>query len=175
VNAATRMVLDNAALSAGPQIEVNMNLLSPAEDADDMYPFKIWKRAGQDASQPAIRVLNVPNGLEELLPIVEMFKKNADDVTAIPRYMQGENATQGAAGTASGMSMLMANASIVMKDLITNYDEGVTRPFISDLYKWNMQFNPDNSCKGDFDIKARGTASLMAKEVRAQQLDNFAA
>jgi hypothetical protein len=102
-----------------------------------------------------------------------MCKENSDDVTAIPRYMQGENATQGAAGTASGMSMLMANASIVMKDLVTNYDE-VTRTFIDSLYKWNMQFNPDNSCKGDFDIVARGTASLMAKELRAQQLDVFA-
>ena len=174
INASTRMVLDNAALTAGPQFEVNMSLLSPSEKADDMYPFKLWKRTGEDASQPAIRVLDVPNGLEELLPIVEMFKENADDVTAIPRYMQGENATSGAAGTASGMSMLMANASIVMKDLITNYDEGVTRTFIDALYKWNMQFNPDNTCKGDFDIKARGTASLMAKEVRAQQLDQFA-
>ena len=174
INASTRMVLDNAALTAGPQLEVNMSLLSPTERADDMYPFKIWARNGQDASSPAIRVIDIPNGLEELMPIVEMFKRNADDVTAIPRYMQGENATQGAAGTASGMSMLMANASIVMKDLITNYD-CVTRTFIESLYCWNMQFNPDDSIKGDFNVKARGTASLMAKELRAQQLDQFAA
>jgi len=174
INAATRMVLDNGALTAGPQLEVNMRLLSPSEKADDMYPFKIWKRNGEDNSQPAIRVINIPNGLEYLMPIVEMFQRNSDDVTAIPRYMQGQNATGGAAGTASGMSMLLANASIVMKDLLTNYDE-VTRTFIDALYKWNMAFNPDNSIKGDFDIKARGTASLMAKEVRAQQLDQFAA
>jgi hypothetical protein len=41
------------------------------------------------------------------------------------------------------------------------------------MYRWNMQFHPDNSIKGDFDVKARGTASLVAREVRAQQLDNF--
>lgn len=175
INAATRMVLDNAALTAGPQIEANMSLLASSERADDIYPFKIWARNGASPEYPALRVLNIPNGLEELLPLVDMFQKNSDDVTAIPRYMQGENATQGAAGTASGMSMLMANASIVMKDLITNFDEGVTRSFIEAMYLWNMQFNPDNTCKGDFDIKARGTASLMAKEVRAQQLNQFAA
>lgn len=174
INAGTRMILDNAALTAGPQLEVNMALLVPGESAEDMYPFKIWKRNGAEPTAQAIRVLNLPNGLEELFPIVNMFKENADDVTAIPRYMQGESATAGAAATASGMSMLMANASIVMKDLITNYDEGITRTFIQALYFWNMQFNPDDSCKGDFDIKARGTASLMAKEVRAQQLDMFA-
>lgn len=174
INAGTRMILDNAALTAGPQLEANMKLLVPSERADDMYPFKIWMRNGEEPNAPAIRVLDIPNGLEELFPIVNMFKENADDVTAIPRYMQGENVNSGAAGTASGMSMLMANASIVMKDLITNYDEGITRPFIQALYYWNMQFNPDDSCKGDFDIKARGTASLMAKELRAQQLDMFA-
>lgn len=174
INAGTRMVLDNAALTAGPQLEVNMRLLSATELADDMYPFKIWARNGDDPASPAVRVINIPNGLEELLPLIDMFKLNADDVTAIPRYMQGENAIRGAAGTASGMSMLMANASIVMKDLITNYDEGITRSFIEALYRWNMQFNPDQRCKGDFDIKARGTASLMAKELRAQQLDQFA-
>lgn len=175
INAAVRMVLDNAALTAGPQLEANMNLLSPSETAEDMYPFKIWKRNGSEPGSPALRVINLPNGLEELMPIIAMFKENADDVTAIPRYMQGENATSGAAGTASGMSMLMANASVVMKDLLTNYDEGATRSFITDLYRWNMQFNPDNSIKGDYAIKARGTASLMAKEIRAQQLDQFAA
>jgi hypothetical protein len=174
INAGTRMVLDNAALTAGPQLEVNMRLLSASENATEMYPFKIWARNGDDPGNPAIRVVNIPNGLETLLPLIDMFKLNADDVTAIPRYMQGENATQGAAGTASGMSMLMANASIVMKDLITNFDEGVTRSFIESLYRWNMQFNPNNACKGDFDIKARGTASLMAKELRARQLDQFA-
>lgn len=176
INAGTRMVLDHAAITAGPQIEVNMSLISTSEKADEMFPFKIWKRVGNEtsSSSPAVRVIKMDSGLDELFPIVNMFKENADDVTAIPRYMQGENATNGAAGTASGMSMLMANASIVMKDLITNYDEGVTRSFIQALYCWNMQFNPDDTCKGDFDIKARGTASLMAKEIRAQQLDGFA-
>lgn len=174
INAGTRMVFDHAAITAGAQIEANMSLLHESENADEMYPFKIWKRNGKEPGSPAIRLIEVRSGLEELMPIINMCKENSDDVTAIPRFMQGENATQGAAGTASGMSMLMANASIVMKDLVTNYDE-VTRTFIDSLYKWNMQFNPDNSCKGDFDIVARGTASLMAKELRAQQLDQFAA
>jgi len=174
INAATRMVLDHAALTAGPQIEANMKLLADDEDADDMFPFKIWKRNGDDPTAPALRILNVDSGIQELMPIIQMFQANADDVTAIPRYMAGENATAGAAGTASGMSMLMSSASIVMKDLITNYDEGITRPFIEALYKWNMQFNPNNDIKGDFDVTARGTSSLMAKEVRAQQLDQFA-
>ncbi|WP_426106376.1 portal protein [Massilia sp. TSP1-1-2] len=175
INAGVRMILDNAALTAGPQLEVNMDLMAPSEKADRMHPFKIWARNGKEPSAQAIRVLDIPGKLEELYPIVEMFESNADEVTAVPRFMGGENPTQGAAGTASGLSMLMGNTSVVMKDLITGYDEGITSPFISALYCWNMQFNKDNAIKGDYNIKARGSASLVAKEIRAQQLDAFSA
>jgi len=175
INAGTRMIIDHAAMTAGGMYEVNMALLANNESATDIHPFRVFMRNGAEPGNPAVRPIRIDSGLEEIFPLVAMFRENADDVTAIPRYMQGENATQGAAGTASGMSMLMASASIVMKDLITSYDEGVTRTFIRALYHWNMKFNPDNSIKGDFNVKASGTASLMAKEVRAQQLDSFAA
>jgi hypothetical protein len=87
--------------------------------------------------------------------------------------MTGENVASGAGGTASGMSMLMGAANIMIKDLVSSWDEGVTRSFITGMYRWNMQFHPDSAIKGDFDVKARGSSSLVAREVRAQQLDAF--
>lgn len=175
INAGTRMSLDNAAISAGPMLEVTPSLLSSLEAVDEMHPWKVWLRNATAPGSPAVRAISLPSNLGELFNLIQLFEANADEVTAIPRYMSGENATQGAAGTASGMSMLMGAANIVIKDLITNWDEGVTRPFLQALYHWNMAFHSDNAIKGDFDVKARGTASLVAKEVRAQQLNNFAA
>lgn len=174
LNAAIRMILDNGALTSGPMLEVNVDLLQGVAKADEIYPWKVWlRKSGSDANTAAVRAIQLPNSLDQLSKIASIFESNADEVTAIPRYMSGENATQGAAGTAAGMSMLMAAANIVIKDLITAWDEGITRPFLEALYRWNMQFNRDPSIKGDFDVKARGTASLVAKEVRAQQLDMF--
>jgi hypothetical protein len=174
LNAGIRMILDNAALAAGTQFEVNTKLIRMTnEKIQEVYPFKIWPRTGEDPGTPAIRTIDIQSHLPELQQIVTMFENNADEVTAIPRYMSGESVNNGAAGTASGMSMLMGAASVVMKDLITSFDEGVTRPFIEALYRWNMQFNSNSGIKGDFDIKASGTASMIAKEVRAQQLDAF--
>lgn len=174
INAATRMALDNAALTAGPMLEVTTGLLSSMEKIEEVHPWKIWMRNSANPGSPAIRSIDLPGHLNELFQLVQMFEGNADEVTAIPRYMTGENSTQGAAGTASGMSMLMSAANIVIKDLITSWDEGVTRPFLQSLYFWNMQFHHDAAIKGDFDVKARGTASLVAKEVRANQLNTFA-
>jgi hypothetical protein len=174
LNAAVRMMLDNGALTSGPMLEIALDELATTDKADEVFPWKIWfrKKAG-DLSKPAIRQIQLENNLEWLQKMAAMFEQNTDEVTAIPRYMTGENPTQGAAGTASGMSMLMGAANIVIKELINAWDEGVTRTFITALYRWNMQFHKDNSIKGDFDVKARGTASLIAKEVRAQQLNEF--
>lgn len=175
LNAAVRMMLDNAAITAGPQLEVLVDLLSDQENTDVVVPWKIWRRnAGsnpQMANVQAVRAINLQSNLADLQRIAAMFEQNADETTAIPRYMSGENATQGAAGTAAGMSMLMAAANIVIKDLIASWDEGITRPFIEAMYHWNMRYNNDDRIKGDFDVKARGTASLVAKEVRARVLN----
>lgn len=174
LNAGVRMLLDNAAIAAGPQLEVNVRAMSNRENINEMFPFKIWQRNGDDATSPAIRVIDLPAHMPELSNIIAMFEANADETTAIPRYMTGENITNGAAGTASGLSMLMGAAGIVLKDLVVNFDEGVTRPFVTALYRWNMRFSPDDSLKGDYDVKARGAASLVAKEVRGQTLSMFA-
>ena len=81
----------------------------------------------------------------------------------------------GAAGrTASGLSMLMGSANITIKDQVKNFDDGITKPFISAMYHWNMKFNSDADIKGDYAVVARGTSSLIAKEIRAQSLINFA-
>lgn len=175
LNAAVRMMLDNSAITSGPMVEVTPSLLSSYEQLDEMAPWKVWIRNQANPGQAAVRAIELPSKLGDLSAMAKMFEANADEVTAIPRYMTGENATTGAAGTAMGMSMLMGAANIVIKDLVSAWDEGVTRTFLQALYRWNMQFNPDNSIKGDFDVKARGTASMVAKEVRGRQLNEFAA
>jgi hypothetical protein len=175
INAATRMMLDNGGITSGPQLEVNPSLLASLDKVEEVFPWKIWLRNNASPGTPAIRAIEMPNNLGNLSGMADRFENNADETTAIPRYMSGENVGSGAAGTASGMSMLMGAANIVIKDLITSYDEGITRPFLQALYRWNMQFHKDNSIKGDFDVKARGAASLVAKEVRARQLNEFAA
>jgi len=173
LNAATRLMLDNGAITSGAMLEVAVGLLSTMEEGADIAPWKVFLRNNTSPGTPAVRAIEIPSKLKELSGLADRFENNADEVSAIPRYMTGENVSSGAAGTASGMSMLMGASNIMIKDLISSWDEGDTVPFIGAMYRWNMQFNPDASIKGDFDVKARGTSSLVAREVRAQQLDNF--
>lgn len=175
VNSSFRAMLDNAAIAAGPQFEVNVDYLSEDEDPTDIHPFKVWLRTGegQEASTPAVRVMEMPSHTSEFLGMCQAFENYADEVTTIPRYMWGDN-TPGIARTASGMSMLMGSANITIKDQVKNFDDGITVRFIAAMYHWNMKFNEDDSIKGDYDVTAEGMASLVAKEVRSQALMQFA-
>ena len=171
-NAAIRAAIDNSAMAAGPMFEVNRSLLVPGEDVDTIIPFRIFERQG-DGQNPSVRVIQVPNNLQSLMALAQAFKQFGDEATTIPAYTQGEPAP-GTAKTVGGLSMLMGAANITIKDTVKNFDAGITEPVIRATYHWNMQFNPDNTIKGNYDIAARGASSLVAKEVRAQQLESLA-
>ena len=177
LNASIRAMLDNAAISAGPIIEANMDLLHPSEDPTDLYPFRVFKRdgVGLEASQKAITVHTLPSYTNEFMSMVNMFVNMTDEITSTPRYLAGseQGTERGAGATASGLSMLMSAANITLKDQVKNFDDGITVPFIKGLYFWNMQFNPKPHIKGDFEIQAKGSSSLIAKEVRSEHLNMF--
>jgi len=178
LNAAIRAMLDNAAISAGPIIEANMNLLEPGEDPTDLFPFRVFKRdgVGLEAQQNAITVHTLPSYTQEFMLMVNMFVDLADEVTTTPRYLAGNDQmgkSGGAQRTASGLSMLMSAANITLKDQVKNFDDGITVPFIKGLYFWNMQFNYKPDIKGDFEVDAKGSSSLIAKEVMSEHLNTF--
>jgi hypothetical protein len=175
-NASVRAMLDNAAISAGPIIEANTDLLEPNEDPKDLFPFRVFLRDGQgaDAAAQAIRVYSLPSYTNEFMAMINFFMSASDEVTAIPRYMYGDTQNVGGAGkTASGLSMLMGAANVTVKDQIKNFDDGITLPFIKGLYFWNMEFNPKENIKGDYEVLAKGSTSLIAREVKAESLITF--
>lgn len=173
-NASVRAMLDNAAISAGPQIEVNQDLLPEGEDPTDIHPFRVWLRSGSgiDAQYPAVRVSSLPSHAEELMAMARLFEAYAHETTGLPSAMHSE--FDAAAGTVRGLSMLLSAASIALKDQIKHFDDGVTRPFITALYHWNMLFSDKEELKGDYRVQARGWSSLIARELSVEQLDAFA-
>lgn len=179
LNASVRAMVDNAAISAGPIIEANIDLLADGEDPNDVYPFRSFQRTGigTDGSNQAVRITKLPSYTNQFMAMVEFFQAAADESTNIPRAMHGDvsgGQGVGAAGrTATGLSMLMGSANITLKDQLKNLDDFITKPFIKALYFWNMEFNPKEDIKGDFSISARGSASLVAKEVRLESLNQF--
>jgi hypothetical protein len=173
---AARMSLDNGSAVCGPILEMNVDLLMPGQDLA-IHAYKTFFREDEDrAGVPAVREIKVDSHIAELQGLIELFMAFADDETALPPTSTGDITKGGseAVRTQGNMSMIMSAAALPIRDTVRNFDT-FTESVVSSLVDWNMQFNPRDDIKGDFVTIARGTTSLIAKEVRAIALDNFKA
>jgi hypothetical protein len=107
-----------------------------------------------------------------LLNVFQFCMKQADEVTGIPNYVYGGQASGGAGRTASGLSMLMDNAAKGIKSAISSVDI-VVSSIVQRLYVHNMLYDPDMSCKGDFKVVAKGAMGLVAKEQLQMRRNEF--
>jgi len=172
MNGHARMAIDNLALSGNLVFDVDETMLVPGQDMK-VYPGKIFRRQSGQTGQ-AIHGLKFPNTAQENLMMFDKFRQLADEATGIPSYSHGTTGVMSTTRTASGMSMLMGAAALSIKTVIKNIDDYLLKPLGESLYHWNMQFNDDTpEIKGDLEVKAEGTNSLMQKEVRSQRLITF--
>ena len=171
MNGFMRMSVDNAVLSGNLLIEVDETNLVPGQDLS-VYPGKIFRRQGGAPGQ-AIFGTKFPNVSNENLQLFDKARQLADESTGLPSFSHGQTGVSGVGRTASGISMLMNAASGSIKTVIKNVDDYLLRPLGEGLFRFNMQFDYDPQIKGDLEVKARGTESLMANEVRSQRLTAF--
>jgi len=171
MNGFMRMAVDNAVLSGNLLIEVDETNLVPGQDLS-VYPGKVFRRQGGAPGQ-AIFGTKFPNVAGENLQLFDKARVLADESTGFPSFAHGQTGVQGIGRTASGISMLMGAASQNIKNVIKNVDDYLLRPLGEGMFRFNMQFDFDPEIKGDLEIKARGTESLMANEVRSQRLMQF--
>jgi hypothetical protein len=59
---------------------------------------------------------------------------------------------------------------VVFRRVIKNFDDTITTPVVRRTFDFEMQFNPDDSIKGDMQIEARGTSVLLVREMQVEQL-----
>jgi len=171
VSSASRMVLDNGSICSGPQVELNWSLLHEGTDLNSFYPRKIWYRDGRgiEAQYPAIRSLEFASHIPELIQIITLFKNFGDEETCLPTWLIGEQVNNENSKQTSGRQ---STITVSIKDVVKNFDT-FTEHVMRDLYSWNMEFNPRQDIKGDFQCKPRGVSSLVMKEIRMAALTNL--
>jgi len=171
MNGFMRMAVDNAALSGNMLIEVDETNLVPGQDLS-VYPGKVFRRQGGAPGQ-AIYGTKFPNVSNENMQMFDKARVLADESTGFPSFAHGQTGVQGVGRTASGISMLMSAANGSIRNVVKNVDDYLLGPLAKAFFSFNMQFDYDKEIVGDLDVKARGTESLMANEVRSQRLMQF--
>ena len=174
IAAAVRMSLDNASVTCGPNLEINTSLLRTDQDLTAVQPYKIWYRndEGLTAQFPAVRRIEIDGHLGELQSLVKMFLEFAEMETFIGPSTGGDfqKMPSEPMRTAAGASAIRGDAALPFKDIIRNFD-ATTQSVIWSLVQFNKVYNPSLAPEGDYDVIPRGATSLIAKEVRGQQID----
>jgi hypothetical protein len=171
MNGFMRMAIDNAALSGNLIIEIDETNLVPGQDMS-VYPGKTFRRQGGAPGQ-AIFGTKFPNVAQENMQLFDKARVLADESTGFPSFAHGQTGVSGVGRTASGISMLMSAANGSIRTVVKNVDDYLIRPLGKAFFAFNMQFDFDESIRGDLEVRASGTESLMANEVRSQRLMQF--
>lgn len=174
-NAAYRSLVNNLAISSGPQVVVNDEMLSPTESGDELYPWKRWHVTGDPMSNQGkpIDFFQPQSNAQELLSVIAAMDGRADETSAIPKYLTGSSLSGGAGRTASGLSMLMGNAEKILQTVAANVDTDCMRPLLTALYDMIMLTDQSGMLTGEEEIRVRGVNVAMQKESERQKQLQF--
>lgn len=168
--AGVRSLMENAGMSAGPQVAITAGALKPADGNYGITGRKLWTFTPTDLIadiQKAMHVWNIPSAQQELSAIIAFALQMADELTNLPMLMQGQQG--GAPELLGGMQMLMQNASAPLRVIAKQFDDYLIAPHIKRYYDWCMQSGPAEA-KGDMQIQARGSTALLQRELAREFL-----
>lgn len=173
-NAVARALVNNLSISSGPQVVINDAVLAPGED-DMIYPWKRWHvnfdPMVSSASQKPIDFFQPQSNADILMGVYERWNQIGDEVSALPRYMMGNERVGGAGRTASGLAMLMGNASKTLQNVAASIDRDVWSPMLENLYDMVMLTMP-GIFRGDESISVKGVSYATKREQdRMRQLE----
>ena len=169
MNGHVRMAIDNLALAGNLVFDVDETSLVPGQNYD-IFPGKVFRRQS-GVTGTAVNGIKFPSTAGENIQMYDKARQLADEETGIPSIMHGQTGVTGTGRTAAGLSMLLGSSGLSIKTVIKNIDDYLLKPMGEAFFQWNMQFNDENPhIVGDLEIKPKGAASVMQKEVRSQRL-----
>lgn len=174
-NATLRALVNNLSIASGPQVVVNTDRLAPGEDPEELFPWKRWHTIsdpmGSNAQVP-VSFFQPQAYAQDLLSVYEKFSTIADEVSAIPKYLSGNGPGGGAGRTASGLAMLMGNASKILQTVAANIDRDVLDPILRQLFDMLMLTDTTGLLQGDETVRVLGVNVAVQRETqRARQIE----
>lgn len=173
-NATLRSLVNNLSISSGPQVMINDDRITPDDDGQ-LYPWKRWHARNDPVganNQPPISFFMPTSNSEALMKVYREFVEISDDVSAIPKYVGGQGASGGAGRTASGLAMLMGNASKILQTVSANVDREVVEPALIQLSDLILLTDTTGLLTGEEEITVLGVNVAIQREtIRQRQLE----
>lgn len=174
-NATLRALINNISISSGPQVVINDDMLAPEENGEDMYPWKRWHTRNDpmtsSGKQPISFFMPASNA-QQLISVYQEFVAIADDVSAIPKYVGGQSGS-GAGRTASGLAMLMGNASKILQTVSANIDRDVIEGSMLQLQDLLLLTDKSGLLTGNERLTVQGVNVAIQRETLRQRQIEF--
>jgi hypothetical protein len=174
-NATLRSLVNNISISSGPQVIVNDDRVRPEENTDELFPWKRWHVSNDPVganNKPPVEFFQPVSNAQDLLTVFKAFVDLSDDVSAIPKYIGGQ-ASGGAGRTASGLAMLMGNASKILQTVAANIDRDVFEVALQQLADLVLLSDNTGLLTGQEDIYVAGVAVAVQRETERQRQLEF--
>lgn len=177
-NATLRALINNMSIASGPQVVIRDDMTDGSQESDILYPWKRWHvqgdmMGGAGQTLKPIDFFQPTMNAQELLGVYTKFGEIADELSAIPRHMSGANPGGGAGRTASGLAMLMGNASKILQTVAANIDRDVMEPLLMSLYDMVMLTDTTGILNGDENIRVMGVNVASQRETQRQRQIEF--
>jgi hypothetical protein len=173
VTQAYHMILDNASLTSGPQVAMFQKYIQPVDGDWTISPNKVWLLTDPSQQiQNAIQFFNPTNVIEQIMPVLELAMRFADDESQTNGLASGIQSPQNTE-TATGQ-LAMQHASTTLLDFLAEeWDEHVTEKVIRRMYAWNMQYSPKEEIKGDYCIDVKSSSEYKNKQLYVRDLERL--
>lgn len=175
VDSIWKMVLDNSSISSGPQTIINKSTVKPADGTWKLNPDKVWYNTeyamGANAAN-AINFFTPPNVTQELMGVLNLAKSFGDEESGIPLLAAGLQSPESQM-TATGTVALMEASTTPIDYLNEMWDDLVTDKIITGFIDWNMQYNPDENIKGDFELDVKSSSDIRSRAMYVGDLEKL--
>jgi len=174
-NASLRALVNNLSIASGPQVVVNDERLAGLETGEDIFPWKRWHVTNpllSSSTEKPVEFFQPQSNANELLGVFKQVYELSDDVSAIPKYLSGNSPGGGAGRTASGLAMLMGNASKILQTVCANMDRDIMAPALTNLMDLILLTDQTGLLQGTENITPKGVSVAMQREtMRSRQLE----
>lgn len=177
-NATLRSLINNLSIASGPQVVIDDDQFDPSENTEDLFPWKRWHArknllAGAPAGNRApIEFFQPQDNSDKLVKVLEYLTGVADDVSAIPKYVGG-SAGGNAGRTASGLAMLMGNASKILQTVSANIDREVMEVALLQLFDLILLTDTSGILTGEERVSVEGVNVAIQRETLRQRQIEF--
>lgn len=174
-NATLRSLLNNMGIASGPQVVINTDRVRPEDNIDELFPWKRWHATNDPVgnnSKTPVEFFQPNSNAQELLTVYKSLVEFADDISGIPKYVGG-SASGGAGRTASGLAMLMGNASKILQTVAANIDRDIFEVALQQLGDLVMLTDTTGLLTGEEKFYVQGTTVAVQRETQRQRQLEF--